>query len=107
VGGKRPRDLAERTELKIFSPTFDKSIPPLSPPPPPPPPPPCNNKKGTKKNNLELSNPKRTPSSPKSAFNKNGFPNTLPNGNRFGCILTPNSEIYPYYYDNNNSTHLN
>ena len=28
VGGRSPRDLADRTELRIFSPTLDKSIPP-------------------------------------------------------------------------------
>lgn len=70
VVGRSPSDLADLTELKIFSPTLDKSIPP-----------PCSNKKGTKKRNLEVSNP-----SLKSPSNAKGFPRALPNGNRFGCI---------------------
>lgn len=72
VEGKSPSDLAERTELRIFSPTLDKSIPP-----------PWNNKKGTKTKKLGLWKP---PSSVKSPFNKKGFPKTVPNGNWFGCI---------------------
>lgn len=80
AGGSKPSDLADLTELKIFSPTLDKSIAP-----------PCESKKnGSKKKTLELSiPPPPTPTPPpslKSASKMNGFPSTLPNGNKFGCI---------------------
>ena len=78
VEGRRPSDLADLTELKIFSPTLDKSIPP-----------PWDNKNGTKKKTLELSKPSLL----KSPLNKKGFPKTVPNGNKFGCISTRSAEI--------------
>lgn len=75
--GRRPSDLADLTELRIFSPTLDKSISP-----------PWNNKKGTKNKTPGLSKP-----SLKSPLNKNGFPKTLPKGNRFCCISNGTSKI--------------
>lgn len=72
-----PSDLADLTELKIFSPNLDKSISLL-----------CNNKKGTRNKTLELSNP-----SLRSPLNKNGFTKALPKGNKFGCISNGIAEI--------------
>lgn len=77
--GRRPSDLADLTELKIFSPTLDKSMPS---------PPPWNNRNGSRKKNLEPSNP-----SLKSPLNRNGFPKALPKGNRLGCISTGIAKI--------------
>lgn len=52
VEGRKPMDLAERTELRTFSPTFDKSIPPPQSPAPP-----WENRSEPKKKNLESSKP--------------------------------------------------
>lgn len=61
--GRSPRDLADLTELRIFSPTLDKSMPP-----------PWKIKKGSKKKTRELSNPSSLKSSKPLLFNINGFP---------------------------------
>lgn len=78
VEGSRPRERADLTELRIFSPTFEKSIPP-----------PWDSKSGSKKKTREVSNPP----SLKSPLNRNGLPRTPPKGNRVGCILARSSEI--------------
>ena len=72
--GKSPRDVADLTELRNFSPTLDKSMPW-----------PWDNKRGSKKKSLELSNPP-PPSLRSPPLNRNGLPKTEPNGNRLGCI---------------------
>jgi|APAra0007618407_1042631.scaffolds.fasta_scaffold17588_2 hypothetical protein len=77
--GKRPREVADLTELRNFSPTLDKSMTPV----------PWDNKKGSKKKTLELSKAAPEPSSFRSPppLKRNGLPKTEPNGKkRLGCI---------------------
>lgn len=81
VEGRRPRDRAERTELRIFSPTLDKSMPP---------PPPW--KKINEVNNKTLV-PSKPPSPLKRPLDANGL--SASGGDEFDCISIRCTRIEP------------
>lgn len=82
VGGRRPRDRAERTEVRIFSPTLDKSMPP--------PPPPW--KKINEVNSKALV-PSKPPSPLKTPVDENGL--SASGGGQFDCISIRCTQIKP------------
>lgn len=82
VGGRRPRDRAERTEVRIFSPTLDKSMPP----------PPAPWKKINEVDSKALV-PSKPPSPLKTPVDANGL--SASGGGQFDCISIRCTQIKP------------